>query len=695
VAQPNPAALLAWVQQRTSLPASFLAQAQRGPLCLGPYEVTGRLGRGGMGAVLRGRDPERGHDVALKLLQEGASDVLRARFRREAEALSKLDHPHVVRCFACEREGPLDYLVLEHVPGVTLERRIRADGPLDEEVAWTLLAQAADALACAEAEGITHRDLKPGNILWDADADHFKLLDFGIARLAASGGAQLTAAGTTLGTPAYMSPEQAMGKPLDARSDMYALGLTVHEVLTTVVPFESKVIGQMLTRRVDEDVPRVRAMRPAISEGLDDLVDWLTQRERDARPASWQVFAVALAEKAAQAGVTFTPPAATRPAGPGPALEVEEFDPGGSDPGPLPALLPPTPAEALQLPGSTAPSGESGGADLLTFREPAIGEVLGDHRLDAVLGRGGMGVVYRATRLKTGKPVAVKVVVVSQGQEGERRRERFAREVEALRRLSHPNVVRVHAYGRKGAFDWYAMDLVDGRPLDALLADPEVRLSWHQKLSLFIGVCKAVAQAHEQKVIHRDLKPSNVLVDARLTPYVLDFGLAKITDETKQGLTRTGAFLGTPFYMAPEQFMDPTQVDARIDVFSLGVLLYELVVGARPFQGDTAGEISYKIMREDPPRPSRVDPKLDPAFDAVVLRALRKAPDQRTPSVERLKREVVQLRRGTAEADGALKRGWGYSLRWLRANRSGVLVGALLATVAYIPVVLLVYWLLL
>lgn len=288
---------------------------------------------------------------------------------------------------------------------------------------------------------------------------------------------------------------------------------------------------------------------------------------------------------------------------------------------------------------STARSQE----DLLPqARKPRVGETLGGYELLEVIGGGGMGIVFKARKADTDALYAVKVLIARDGPAGQRRRDRFGREVDALSRLQHRNVVKVHEYGRERAFDWYVMDWIDGRELGDLLQ--KGLLSLEERLDVFIDVCRGVAHAHLAGVIHRDLKPSNVLLDAASRVYVVDFGLAKLSDSTEANLTHDGSALGTPYYMSPEQLVSPKDVDARADVFSLGVMLYELACSVRPFTGATAVEVSNRILNHPPPPPSRFRKDLPPGLEAMIHKALEKDPAARYQDVDALRREVETLR---------------------------------------------------
>ncbi|MCO5172168.1 MAG: serine/threonine protein kinase [Planctomycetes bacterium] len=332
----------------------------------------------------------------------------------------------------------------------------------------------------------------------------------------------------------------------------------------------------------------------------------------------------------------------------------------------------------------------SSGEELATQPQPKPGDRLGEYVLEGVLGSGGMGVIHRARREGADGVYAVKILMPRPGPAGEARRQRFAREVEVLRRLEHPNIVRIHDAGRHGAYDWYAMDFVEGRELGDLLA--QGRLTLRQRLDMFSTICRAVAHAHERGVVHRDLKPGNVLIDPGDVVHVLDFGLAKVTDAepTDLQLTHDGSSLGTPYYMAPEQLVSPKDVDRRADVFALGVLLYELTAGARPFVGNTAVDVSNKILNVTPPPPSTLGKDLPPAIDAICLKALQKGAADRYQDVDTLRREVDRVRKALAPRAPASPSGQGDVVDWLTRNRDGVIVGFVLATLVYVPLLIVV-----
>ncbi len=276
---------------------------------------------------------------------------------------------------------------------------------------------------------------------------------------------------------------------------------------------------------------------------------------------------------------------------------------------------------------------------------PLPAEGIPGYRIIREIHRGGQGVVFEAVQESTRRTVAVKVLLEGPFA-GERSRWRFEREVRLIARLKHPNIVAIHDSGLAQGRYYFAMDYVRGQPLDthARLAG----LALRDIVRLFVTVCNAVAYAHQRGIIHRDLKPSNILVGEDGDPQVLDFGLAKITvdeaAESQRGLaTAAGNILGTVRYMSPEQTRgDLDAIDTRSDVYSLGVILYELLIGSPPYETDGDLMNAFTNIREiDPPHPSKLRRDIPSDLDAIILKALRKEPERRYSSAEQFKDDLA------------------------------------------------------
>ena len=260
--------------------------------------------------------------------------------------------------------------------------------------------------------------------------------------------------------------------------------------------------------------------------------------------------------------------------------------------------------------------------------------------------RGGQGTVYEAVQLSTGRTVAIKALPATHFADS-RRRARFDREVEALAGLRHPNIAAIHDSGLGPGFGYIVMDYVAGEPLDVLIAQAP-RVEVNQVLELFAKICDAVNAAHLRGIIHRDLKPSNILVDAQGQPRVLDFGLAKLVGRDAPGareapLTTTGQFVGTMPWASPEQVEGlQDQIDLRTDVYSLGVILFQLLTGAFPYavHGRTS-EIMQSILHAQPSRPGALRRQVRDDVDTIVLKCLAKEPERRYQTAGEVARDVL------------------------------------------------------
>jgi predicted Ser/Thr protein kinase len=294
------------------------------------------------------------------------------------------------------------------------------------------------------------------------------------------------------------------------------------------------------------------------------------------------------------------------------------------------------------------------------------------------IGRGGMGIVYRARDTLLGRDVALKVLADEAGLTPDAR-ERFLREAEVAARLSHPNIIPVFDTGEFEGRVFFAMKLVDGERLD------RARLDLRSALGALRDAARAIQHAHEQGVIHRDLKPSNLMVDRQGIVYVMDFGLARRSDPAAR-LTLTGRILGTPAYMPPEQTRGlPT--DARSDVYSLGATMYEVLSGHAPFTGPNELEVLKSAQLEEPVPPRRRNPAIPKDVEAVILKAMDKSPDRRYASAADLAEDIRRYLDG--EPVTAPTRGTLYRLRKKVArHRWRVIAGTSLAALAAIAVLL-------
>jgi len=281
------------------------------------------------------------------------------------------------------------------------------------------------------------------------------------------------------------------------------------------------------------------------------------------------------------------------------------------------------------------------------------------------LGRGGMGVVYRARQRGLGRMVALKMVLNSQASQEEL--DRFMLEAHAVATVEHPNIVQIYDVGEYKGLPYFSLEFVDGGPLDSKLNnEPQDPVF---SATIMAKVCRAMGFAHSKKILHRDLKPANVLLTKGGEPKITDFGLAKQMDAPDEGHTKAGSIMGTPSYMPPEQAEGKAKDLTNLaDVYSLGALLYEFITGRPPFKGRTLLETLQHVRTKEPVAPSQLQPSVPPDLQTVCLKALEKDPAKRYPSAEEMAEDLEAYLRGDpikARPTSRLEK----TLRWARRNK--------------------------
>ncbi len=252
----------------------------------------------------------------------------------------------------------------------------------------------------------------------------------------------------------------------------------------------------------------------------------------------------------------------------------------------------------------------------------------GRYRLVQPLGKGAMGMVYKGLDPAIDRPVALKTIRLDQildPAESSELRERLMREAKAAGKLSHPNIVTIYDVGEQGSVQYIAMEYLAGSTLELLIKNG---LNWDYKTlsKVMIQICDAIDYAHENGIVHRDIKPANIMIMEGNKIKVMDFGIARL--DKSASMTQTGTALGTPNYISPEQ-LKGQQVDRRSDIFSVGVVFYELLTGEKPFKGDTLSALIYSILHVNPPAPSELNLDIPRIFDKIIAKALVKDPDLR------------------------------------------------------------------
>ncbi len=271
-----------------------------------------------------------------------------------------------------------------------------------------------------------------------------------------------------------------------------------------------------------------------------------------------------------------------------------------------------------------------------------IGSTIGHYTIEEKLGEGGMGVVYKATDTKLNRTVALKFLP-EQVSTKSADLERFVQEARAAAGLSHPNICTIHGIEESGGKNFIVMEFVDGQTLQ----EKKSALSLKQAVNIGIQIAEGLAAAHERGIVHRDIKPENIMIRRDGRVQIMDFGLAKLRGASR--LTKEGSTVGTAGYMSPEQ-LQGEEVDHRSDIFSLGVLLYEMITGQPPFKGVHESAIAYEVVNVESPPPSTIKPEIPPELDVIVLECLEKDPKERTQSASQVAVDLKRFRRTSSRS---------------------------------------------
>lgn len=521
-------------------------------------------------------DTRSGEQVAVKVLRpELGSIVTKERFFREIAFTSELDHPSIPRVFESGVSADdLPFYAMDYVEGESLRERLRKEPKLAVEEVVRITSAVAKPMTYAHERGIVHRDIKPDNIL--LSRERVFVLDFGVARaiVGSTTGERLTRTGITVGTPAYMSPEQVRAdRDLDFRSDIYSFGCIVYEMLAGFPPFQAATAPLLMAARFNTQPKPLSSIRNDVPERMERAIQRAMSRTPNSRWQSAEEFSAELAASVALA-----------------APEAIDED------------------------------------DILGRLRESFADV---YRVEGEMKGGGMSRLFLATDLALNRKVVIKILppeMVSPMMLA-----RFKREGEVTAKLQHPHILPVISAGVRDGLVHYIMPFIEGESLRGRL-EREKQLPVQDAVRILREVTDALAYAHRQQIVHRDIKPENILIqDGHAV--LADFGIASAltggASESGPRLTGTGMSLGTVGYMAPEQALGERNVDARADVYAVGVVAYEMFAGDPPFTGATDQAILVAHLTRDAQRVDIVRPDTPPAIAAAIARALEKDPAAR------------------------------------------------------------------
>jgi serine/threonine protein kinase len=580
------------------------------PWAIPGYEILAELARGGMGIVYRARQLSLNRVVALKMMRRHQPDASElARFRIEAEAVARLDHPHVVRIHDFGEWQGMPYFSMELVEGGNLAAWFES-GPLPVPQAAHLIEVLARAMHHAHQQHIVHRDLKPANVLlsrqFDGPVDGAcfprtpKIADFGLAkRLDNEGG--LTQTDAVMGTASYMAPEQAEGRTHDigAAADIYALGAILYEALTGRPPFRAATPELTRILVIANEPERPTHLRPDLPRDVEEICLKCLEKA----PAQRYLSALALAE------------------------DLRRFQAGES--------LAITPLSDWERE--------------VRWARPAGYEVL------EVIGCTSLGMVYKARQRSLNRLVTL-ATISSRARTEPDQLARFRAEAEIAAHLAHPNIVQIYDLGEHNGQPYLSLEHLDGGTLSECCASHP--LSAAQAAQLIELLAHATHHAHQRGIVHTDLRPFNVQLkaphpsaaeqpaDDDLThwfgiPKITGFGLARLLEkpqQTARGWAWRRAFSN---YMAPEQVAGANEaIGPATDIHALGAMLYELLAGQPPFLADSIDETLRRIQHEEPVPPSRLRDGVSRRLETICLKCLQKDPARRYTSAEELARDL-------------------------------------------------------
>ncbi len=609
---------------------------------LANFRIEHVLGRGGMAQVYYGQDVKLQRPVAIKVIdvRYRGDPTYAKRFVQEAQAVATWRHENIIQIYYADDEDDLYYFVMEYIDGLdlgALMSQYAAEGELIPHDDVLRIGRAvAGALDYAHQKGVIHRDVKPLNVMLASDG-RVVLTDFGLAMDVEQG-----SRGEVSGTSHYIAPEQAR-RSADAvpQSDLYSLGVILYEMLTGVVPFDDPSPTTVALQHITLPPPPPRQINPELSEEVEAVLLRALSKSSDERYQTGRELIDAV-EQALQTSLPAStgrvelppPPAGVRSTetrslsrtsvlekiashlqtSAKPPVVTTEYRRARSD-----ARQTPPPQEQPPLPVAVPPAKD----------DSLLGRQLDEYRLDTLLGQGGMARIYRGLDVRLKRHVAIKVIDVPFRTDSDYIA-RFEREAQAIAQLEHPHIVRLYRYGEANGLLYIAMQYIEGTNLGVILDNyrKDQKFIAPEKASRIVrDICLALDYAHSKGVIHRDVKPCNIMLDKQDRAVLTDFGLALLTE-----VGTRGEIFGSPHYISPEQAISSAKAVSQSDLYSVGIILYEMFTNEVPFDAKEPLDIAMLHITDPPPPPREFRPDINPELEAVILKTLAKEPEDRYPS---------------------------------------------------------------
>jgi serine/threonine protein kinase len=516
---------------------------------------------------------------SLKIIRTNPEDAsYKDRFIREARLLSKLRHKHLVRLFEF---GALDqdtfFVVLENVEGESVSSRIEKKGRIPYWDAIRIIREAAEALQVAHKHNLIHNNISANCLILVTTPEGneiTKLVDFSLAKAA---GTEQGLEPTTHTNLHYSSPEFYSGEgELDQRSDIYSLGVTLYQMIAGHLPFQATSPQEVIKKHLHDDPPQLKE----VPHLLNILLKKALSKNKEERQTTAQEF-------------------------------IQD----------LYRMPPPESADSW--------SGETVNLDLP--EEFMSGFKLAQrYVIESVIGKGGMGTVYKARDTILNVPVALKTIN-RRITDSERVVERLKREVILARKVAHPNVCRIYDIGEALGQHYVTMEFLEGKTLSEILEE-RGSLTTETGIPILKQLLLGLQEAHRVGIIHRDLKPQNIMVDTHGRAFIMDFGIA-VSEEVRK-LTESGIVVGTPWYMSPEQFSS-SHVDVRSDIYSFGIVMFELFTARLPYEADTPATVMNAHVEGVMLKPSDLV-EIQPHLEKVIQKAMARERENRYQNVSEL-----------------------------------------------------------
>jgi serine/threonine protein kinase len=627
-------------------------------------------------------------------------------FRKRTGALSAPEEPCLARTFDTGRSGESYYLARALPPGEPLSQRIRTKGPLSEKEAVRVARDIALAIAAYSSVGLVHGSIRPENVVIAPDGRAI-LRDIGSTPAPERPDPDVPPPCADI--PRYLAPEQIVGDPLDVRTDIYALGIVLFEAVTGKPPYDGPTSAPVIAAHLSgAGLPDLKAAGAKVSQRFEGLLKVMTAAPPEDRYRGVQEL---LDDLAGMGEGTLA-----IDAGGGEHDKTVLY--GGGEEGKTvispdiddadleemrKAAAERRAREAAAKAGLPASLGTDSQPVTPSDGDPLVGRIIsGRYRLLKKLGAGGMGAVYQAEHLLLHKHVALKFLHPKL-LENEEAVKRFDREVKAASRFSHPGITQIFDAGEdqgpSGKLHYMVMEYVEGTDLEKIIQN-EGALPLPRVLTIAKQVLQAVDEAHKKGIVHRDMKSDNIMIcrdpaSGNEVAKIMDFGIAKIVEgaeatatalrQHQSFKTRKGVVTGTPQYMSPEQAAGDPNIDGRSDLYSLGVILYEMCLGELPFKSNTAmGYLGKHIVEPPiPPKVARPDIDLPKDLERIILKALEKRREARYQTAGEMLADI-EASVFPAVFAGAAGGGGGKGRRRVRALLAALLLLGALGAAAFV-----------